>query len=114
MFRLNNGEPGYRSPYFKERIMKTERQFRNPDMILACQQMIKMANNFFEYVGVYRDTQYRPPLFNVIKTDERSFDVAARFRASTTDYTFSINIDLDNEGDTCNAFGEKYFPEIDD
>jgi hypothetical protein len=94
--------------------MKIESKFRNPDMILACQEMIKMANNFFEYVGVYHDTQYRPTLFNVIKTDERSFDVTVRFRASVADYKFSINIDLDNEDETYNSFGEKYFPETEE
>jgi hypothetical protein len=94
--------------------MKIERKFRNADMILACQEMIKMANNFFDYMGIYHDKQYRPPLFSVIKADVRRFDVTARFRVSTTDYTFSINIDLDNEDKNYNSFGEKYFPELED
>lgn len=93
--------------------MKTESRFTNPDMIFACQEMEKMADNFFDYMGI-EDTKHRPPLYSVIKTNERIFDVTGKFRSSTSDYTFSITIDLDDEDENYNSFGEKYFPELDD
>jgi len=92
--------------------MKTERQFTNPDMIFACQEMEKMADNFFDYMGI-EDTKHNPPLYSVIRKDERIFEVVGKFRSSTSNYTFTIDINLDNE-DHYNSFGEKYFPELDD